>query len=63
VVVATYSHSLKVTVQVGSCTVLPAPEARALVQMRGRRPMREEMQWLVPIEDLFKGRHFDRQYQ
>jgi transposase-like protein len=21
----------------------------------------EEMQWFVPIEDLFKGRHFDRQ--
>jgi transposase-like protein len=31
------------------------------VQTRAVAVDDEEMQWFVPIEDLFKGRHFDRQ--
>jgi len=34
---------------------------KALVQTRGWRAMMKEMQRFVRIEDLFKGRHFDRQ--
>jgi hypothetical protein len=34
-------------------------DAKALVQTRGGDD--EEMQRFVPIEDLFRGRHFDRQ--
>ena len=33
----------------------------ALVQTRGWTDDDDEMQRFVPIEDLFKGRHFDRQ--